>query len=263
MIRIAIAGAAGRMGRTLVEAVGADRDLTLAGAFEAPSSTAIGQFAAAGIAISADAAANISDTDCTIDFTVPAATVQHVAHAFRLGKAIVIGTTGFSVDERKMIEQATAKIPIVMAPNMAVGVTATFMLAEAAARALGGDFDVEIIESHHRQKADAPSGTALRLGEAVARGLGRNLNEVARHGRHGLVGPRPPAEIGFHAIRGGDIVGEHTVLFAGMGERIEITVRSTSRSTYATGALRAAKFLSGRPPGLYDMFDVLGISRNK
>jgi 4-hydroxy-tetrahydrodipicolinate reductase len=171
----------------------------------------------------------------------------------------VIGTTGFSAAERKRVEDASARIPVLLAPNMAVGVNAVFKLAETAAGILGDDYDVEIIEAHHRHKVDAPSGTALKLGEVVAAKLGRSLERSAVHGRQGLTGERPRASIGFHAIRGGDIVGEHTVIFAGSGERVEITVRSASRMTYALGALRGCRFLAGRPPGLYDMQDVLGL----
>jgi 4-hydroxy-tetrahydrodipicolinate reductase len=173
---------------------------------------------------------------------------------------MVIGTTGFSEAEKSKIAEAAKRIPIVMAANFAVGVNATYKLAETAARILGEGYDVEIIEAHHRHKVDAPSGTALKLGEAVAKALNRKLSDVARHGREGETGERPQSEIGFHAIRGGDIIGEHTVLFAGPGERIEVTVRSQSRTTYAAGALRAAKFLKNKGAGLYDMSDVLGLT---
>lgn len=266
VVRVAIAGAAGRMGRTLVEGVLKDPNLALAGAIEAPGSRGLGTDPAEGLGaptevrITADAAAAIGASDCVIDFTVPAATLAHLAHCERLGRAIVIGTTGFAEADKARIAAAAKKIPIVMAPNMAVGVNATFKLAEIAARILGDGYDVEIIEAHHRHKIDAPSGTALRLGEVVAGALGRDLAHTAVHGREGITGERDPKAIGFHAIRGGDIVGEHTVMFAGPGERIEVTVRSSSRMTYALGALRAAKFLRGRAPGLYDMYAVLGIT---
>ena len=187
-----------------------------------------------------------------------AAALEQPGHA-ALGKAMVVGTTGFSADDQGRISRAAQRIPLVIAPNMAVGVNVVFKLAEMAARALGDDYDVEIIEAHHRHKVDAPSGTALRLGELVAAALGRDLAACAVHGRHGDTGERDPRVIGFHALRGGDIVGEHTVMFAGSGERVEVTVRSASRMTYALGALRAAKYLRGRAPGRYDMFDVLGI----
>jgi 4-hydroxy-tetrahydrodipicolinate reductase len=193
--------------------------------------------------------------DVLIDFTRPEGTLGHLAHA----KAMVIGTTGFSDAQRKLVEEAARRLPIVMAANFAVGVNAAYKLAQTAAGILGEHYDVEIIEAHHRHKVDAPSGTALKLGEIVAKALNRKLSGVARHGRQGQTGERPEKEIGFHAIRGGDIVGEHTVLFAGPGERVEITVRSQSRMTYAAGALRAARFLQGRSAGLYDMADVLGL----
>jgi 4-hydroxy-tetrahydrodipicolinate reductase len=171
----------------------------------------------------------------------------------------VVGTTGFSGAQAAPIAEAARRIPIVLSPNFAIGVNVVFRLAQTAARALGDAYDVEIVEAHHRHKVDAPSGTALKLGELVAQALGRDLAQVATHGRHGDTGERPAKAIGFHAIRGGDIVGEHTVIFAGSGERVEVSVRSQSRSTYAAGALRAAKWLAGRAPGLYDMFDVLGL----
>jgi 4-hydroxy-tetrahydrodipicolinate reductase len=241
------------MGRSLVEAVLADPGLVLAAAFDLPGSPAVGQ-QAGNLRISADPA-SAAGTDVLIDFTRPEGTLAHLAHA----KAMVIGTTGFSDSQRKTIEKAAARLPIVMAANFAVGVNAAYKLAETAAAILGEGYDVEIIEAHHRHKVDAPSGTALQLGEVIARALNRKLAEVARHGRQGETGERPPRQIGFHAIRGGDIVGEHTVIFAGAGERVEVTVRSQSRMTYAAGALRAAKFLKGKPAGLYGMADVLGL----
>jgi 4-hydroxy-tetrahydrodipicolinate reductase len=252
-MKVALAGAGGRMGRTLVDAVLADRELTLGCAFDVPDSAAVGSKAGA-ISIGADPAAS-AQCDVLIDFTRPEGTLGNLKHA----RAMVIGTTGFSAAQRKTITDAARRIPIVMAANFAVGVNAAYKLAETAARILGEDYDVEIIEAHHRHKVDAPSGTALKLGEVVAQTLKRELPKVSRHGRQGETGERPAKEIGFHAIRGGDIVGEHTVLFAGAGERVEITVRSQSRTTYAMGALRAAKWLRGKPPGLYDMFDVLGL----
>jgi len=252
-MKIALAGAGGRMGRTLVDAVLADRELTLACAFDVPGSAAVGTKAGA-VTISSDPAAAAS-CDVLIDFTRPEGTLANLKHA----RAMVIGTTGFSAAQRKTIAEAAQRIPMVMAANFAVGVNAAYKLAETAARILGDGYDVEIIEAHHRHKVDAPSGTALKLGEVVAQALKRELPQVARHGRQGETGERPAKEIGFHAIRGGDIVGEHTVLFAGAGERVEIIVRSQSRTTYAMGALRAAKWLRGKAPGLYDMFDVLGL----
>jgi len=252
-VKIALAGAGGRMGRTLLEAVLADPALELGAAFDVRGSSAVGT-KAGGITIGTDAAAAAS-CDVLIDFTRPDGTLANLKHA----RAMVIGTTGFSGDQKKAIAEAAKRIPIVMAANFAVGVNAAYQLAETAARILGDDYDVEIIEAHHRHKIDAPSGTALKLGEVVAGALKRKLGEVARHGRSGETGERPAKEIGFHALRGGDIVGEHTVVFAGSGERVEITVRSQSRMTYAAGALRAAKWLRGKSAGLYDMFDVLGL----
>jgi 4-hydroxy-tetrahydrodipicolinate reductase len=252
-VKVAIAGAGGRMGRSLIEAVLADSSLTLAAAFDVPGSPAVGQ-PAGKLKITSDPAA-AAGADVLIDFTRPEGTLAHLAHA----KAMVIGTTGFSGAQKKAIEEAAKRLPIVMAANFAVGVNAAYKLAETAARILGDAYDVEIIEAHHRHKVDAPSGTALQLGEVVAKALNRNLAEVARHGRQGETGERPARQIGFHAIRGGDIVGEHSVIFAGAGERVEVTVRSQSRMTYAAGALRAAKFLKGKTAGLYGMADVLGL----
>ncbi|MCX7893990.1 MAG: 4-hydroxy-tetrahydrodipicolinate reductase [Burkholderiales bacterium] len=265
-LRIAVAGASGRMGRTLIEAVLAAPDLALAAALDAPGTPAIGRDAgelvgarATGVEVGADHRAAIGAADVLIDFTRPAGTLAHLEACVAAGKRIVIGTTGFSGKERQRIAEAAQAIAVVFAPNMAVGVNVVFKLAEVAARALGDEYDVEIIEAHHRHKVDAPSGTALRLGEIVAGALGRDLGAAAVHGRHGDTGERPPGAIGFHAIRGGDIVGEHTVLFAGVGERVEVTVRSGSRTTYAAGALRAARFLAGKSSGLFDMQDVLGL----
>jgi 4-hydroxy-tetrahydrodipicolinate reductase len=197
--------------------------------------------------------------DCLIDFTRPEGALAHLEQCVAKGMSMVIGTTGFSERQSELIASAAQRIAIVQAPSMSAGVNLAFALAETAARTLGESYDVEIIESHHRHKVDAPSGTALRFGAVIARALGRDLARDAVHGRQGQVGERDPRSIGFHAIRGGDIVGEHTVLFAGEGERLEITVRSGSRATYATGALRAARFLAGKRNGLYDMQDVLGL----
>jgi 4-hydroxy-tetrahydrodipicolinate reductase len=194
-----------------------------------------------------------------IDFTRPEGTMAHLDACLAQRRAMVIGTTGFNDAQKARIAEGARRIPIAWSPNFAIGVNVVFRLAQTAARALGDAYDVEIVEAHHRHKVDAPSGTALKLGELVAGALGRDLGKVATHGRAGDTGERPAKAIGFHAIRGGDIVGEHTVIFAGSGERVEITVRSHSRQTYAAGALRAARWLGGRAPGLYDMFDVLGL----
>jgi len=252
-MKLAIAGAGGRMGRTLIEAVLADRGLVLACAFDVPGSPAVGQ-EVGNLRIGSDPKAAAA-ADVLIDFTRPEGTLENLRHA----RAMVIGTTGFSQAQKDAIEEAAKRLPIVMAANFAVGVNAAYKLAETAARILGDDYDVEIIEAHHRHKVDAPSGTALQLGEVVAKALNRRLEEVARHGRQGETGERPARQIGFHALRGGDIVGEHSVIFAGAGERVEVTVRSQSRMTYAAGALRAARFLKGKTAGLYGMADVLGL----
>jgi 4-hydroxy-tetrahydrodipicolinate reductase len=264
-MRIAIAGAAGRMGRTLIEGLLRTSGLELGAAFEAAGHPQIGRDAGealgmtSGIRIGADVAAAVGAADCIIDFTRPEATAAHVAACVAAGKRAVIGTTGFTAAQKAEIAVAAQRIPIVLAPNFAVGVNVIFKLAEVAARILGEGYDVEIVEAHHRHKVDAPSGTALRLGEVVAGALGRDLKACAVYGREGITGERDPKTIAFHALRGGDIVGEHTVIFAGEGERVEVTVKSGSRMTYAMGALRAARWLESRRPGLYDMFDVLGL----
>jgi len=257
-MKIAIAGATGRMGRTLIEAVLADRELSLAAALEAADSPAL-DTDIGGVTIGEDIAAAVVAADVMIDFTRPPGTLAHLVACAAAGKPIVIGTTGFSENERVIIAHAAERIAVVLSPNFAIGVNAVFKLAETAAKILRDSYDVEIVEAHHRHKVDAPSGTALELGRIVARALGRDAKAVAVHGREGDTGERPAKAIGFHAIRGGDIVGEHTVIFAGIGERLELTIRSQSRMTYALGALRAAKFLRGRKPGLYGMEDVLGI----
>ena len=256
-MKVVVAGAGGRMGRTLAEAVQADEALVLAALLEVAGSPVIGT-TLGGVAVRSDIAAAVAASDLLIDFTRPEGTLAHLAACLAAGKPMVIGTTGFSLAQKAQIETATGRIPIVLSPNFAVGVNVVFKLAESAARALGEDFDVEIVEAHHRQKVDAPSGTALEIGRLVANAIGQKLDEVAAYGRHGETGARPRRQIGFHALRGGDIVGEHTVIFAGLGERVEVTVRSQSRMTYALGALRAARWLRGRAPGLYGMHEVLG-----
>ena len=260
-MKLVVAGAGGRMGRTLIEMVLRSGDFELAAAIEAAGSSVIGKTAGelVGLPSPVRISREFSGGDCLIDFTRPEGTLANLEQCLSKGMRMVIGTTGFSDKQAGRIAEAAGRIAIVRAPNMAVGVNVAFTLAETAARALGEGYDVEIIEAHHRHKVDAPSGTALRFGEAVARALGRDLSRDAVHGRKGEVGERDPRAIGFHAIRGGDIVGEHTVLFAGEGERLEITVRSVSRATYAAGALRAARFLQGKSTGLYDMQDVLGL----
>ena len=238
------------MGRALIEAAAADPELAVVCALDI---AAAGQQVGA-LKIVADPAA-VAQADVVLDFTRPEGTLALLKHA----RAMVIGTTGFTEEDKDRIAQAAKRIPIVMAANFAVGVNTVYKLAETAARILGDAYDVEIVEAHHRHKVDAPSGTALELGRVVAKALERDLAKTASYGRKGDIGERKPKEIGFHAIRGGDIVGEHTVIFAGVGERVEVTVRSQSRLTYANGALRAAKWLHGRPPALYGMSDVLGL----
>ena len=257
-MKIAVAGAGGRMGRALVEAIGAQRGLELAAALDAPGSAAIGQ-AAGGVKVGSDVAAAVAACDVLIDFTRPEGTMAHLEACLKRSRAIVIGTTGFSEAQGRAIREAARRIAIAQSPNFAVGVNVLFKLAETAARALGDAYDVEVVEAHHRHKVDAPSGTALKLGEIVAGSLGRDPGKDFVFGRQGDTGERTTREIGFHALRGGDIVGEHTVYFAGTGERLELTVRSQSRATYALGAVRAAQWLHRRPAGLYDMFDVLGL----
>ena len=266
MIRVAIAGAAGRMGRMLLDACNQSEGIRCTAASEHLNSPFVGADAGevAGIgrlevAISTDLAPLADRYDVLIDFTRPAATLDHLAVCRAAGKAMVIGTTGLSAEQKAEIGRAAEQIPIVFAPNMSVGVNLCFKLLELAARVLGDGVDVEIVEAHHRHKVDAPSGTALAMGQAVATALGRDLERCAVYGREGVTGERDRATIGFATIRAGDIVGEHTVLFADMGERIEITHRASSRMTFAKGAVRAAAWLAGREPGLFDMRDVLGL----
>ena len=264
-IRVVIAGASGRMGQMLVDAVCADANMTLVGALDHASSPALGQDAGAfagrttGIVIQSDLATALAGAHGLIDFTRPEGTLAHVQAASAAGVAVVIGTTGFSDEQKAQLQHASATTAMVMAPNMSVGVNVTLKLLEMAAKAMPTGYDIEIIEAHHRHKVDAPSGTALKMGEVVAHALGRDLKDCAVYGRDGVTGERDPSTIGFATIRGGDIVGDHTVLFAGTGERIEITHKSSSRATYAQGSLRAARFLADKSSGMYDMFDVLGL----
>jgi 4-hydroxy-tetrahydrodipicolinate reductase len=264
-MRVAVAGAGGRMGRMLVEALLEAPDLALAGALDVSGSAAIGRDAGeflgrtTGIATTADPSVALGGADVLIDFTRPEGTLGHLRECAARGVRLVIGTTGIDADGHRAIEAAAQRIGIVFAPNMSVGVNATLRLLEVAATLLGEGYDIEIVEAHHRHKVDAPSGTALGMGRAIAGALGRDLDGIATWSRHGHTGERTPGTIGFSVIRGGDVVGDHTVIFAGTGERIEITHRSSSRTTYAQGALRACRFLAGRPAGLYDMQDVLGL----
>jgi 4-hydroxy-tetrahydrodipicolinate reductase len=259
---IAIAGATGRMGQMLIEAVRASDDLRLTGALDRPDSPALGQDAAfpgpsAGVSVTADLRQGLNGAQVLIDFTRPEGTLTHLKLCRELGVHAVIGTTGFSDAQKAEIAAIAKDIAIVMAPNMSVGVNVTLKLLEMAAKALSTGYDIEIIEAHHRHKVDAPSGTALKMGEVIGGALGRDLKDCAVYAREGATGERDPSSIGFSTIRGGDIVGDHTVLFAGTGERIEITHKSSSRATYAQGSLRAARFLAQQRHGLFDMFDVL------
>jgi len=264
-LRVAVAGASGRMGQALIEAVVASPDLTLAGALDLASSPSLGSDAAAflgqqsGIRIGADVRAGLAEADVLIDFTRPEGTLTHLAICRELGVNAVVGTTGFTPAQKAEIAGHAERIAIVMAPNMSVGVNVVMKLLEVAARALDESYDAEIVETHHKLKVDAPSGTALQMGEVVAAARGTTLAASAVHARHGETGVRRPGTIGFASLRGGDIVGDHTVLFAGSGERIEITHRSSSRANYAEGSLRAARFLRGRKSGLFAMAQVLGL----
>ncbi|MDR0674579.1 MAG: 4-hydroxy-tetrahydrodipicolinate reductase [Zoogloeaceae bacterium] len=263
-IRITVVGASGRMGRMLIEAVLKADDMALAAAVAQPGSAAIGRDAAelAGLSpCGARVAGHLSlaNCDCLIDFTRPEGTLCHLEQCEASGVAMVIGTTGFDAAGKARIQEAARRIPIVFSPNMTVGVNLVFKLLDMAARVLNPGYDVEIIEAHHRMKADAPSGTAMRMGEVVAAALGRDLADCAIYGREGHTGERDAQTIGFATVRGGDIVGDHDVLFCGLGERVEIAHRAGSRMPYALGSLRAARFLVGRQAGLFDMQDVLGL----
>lgn len=263
--RIAIAGSGGRMGRMLLEAVAQDSQAVLAAALEVTGSPQVGRDAGEmvgaprGVLISDNPEQVLAGCDVLIDFTRPEGTLQHLAMCRRLKVRMVIGTTGFDEAGKKAIADAAREIGIVFAPNMSVGVNVTLKLLEMAAKAMGADHDIEIIEAHHKHKVDAPSGTALKMGEVVAGAMGKKLADCAVYAREGHTGERKPGSIGFATIRGGDIVGDHTVMFAGTGERVEITHRSGNRVHYAQGALRAAHFLVAKPHGLYDMWDVLGL----
>jgi len=264
MTRIAIAGASGRMGRMLIEAVTQSTDLQLAAALDQAGSPMIGQDACAflgkpsGVLIT-DQLDTLAGVDCMIDFTRPEGTLVHIEACVRQHVNLVIGTTGFDEAGKADIARAAESIGIVFAPNMSVGVNATLKLLDMAARILNSGYDVEVFEAHHHHKVDAPSGTALKMGETIAQAWGKPLDDIATWARHGHTGPREPGTIGFSVVRGGDIVGDHTVYFCGTGERIEITHRSSSRAGYAEGSLRAARFLTGKKSGLFDMQQVLGL----
>lgn len=264
MMRIAIAGASGRMGRMLIEAVTQSADLKLTVALDQAGSPMLGQDACAflgknsGVLIT-DQLSQLSQADCLIDFTRPEGTLVHMQACVEHSVNLVIGTTGFDEAGKQAINDAAKKIGIVFAPNMSVGVNATLKLLDMAARILNSGYDVEVFEAHHKHKVDAPSGTALKMGEVVANAWGKQLDEIATWSREGHTGPRETGTIGFSVVRGGDIVGDHTVFFCGTGERIEITHKSSSRAGYAEGSLRAARYLNGKKAGLFDMQTVLGL----
>ncbi|PIA66751.1 4-hydroxy-tetrahydrodipicolinate reductase [Pseudomonas sediminis] len=266
MQRIAVMGAAGRMGKTLIEAVSQAEGAKLSAAIDRADSSLIGADAGElvglgkiGVTLAGDLSAVVDDFDVLIDFTHPSVTLKNLEVCRQAGKAMVIGTTGFTPEEKQQLSEAAKQIPIVFAANFSVGVNLCLKLLDTAARVLGDDVDIEIIEAHHRHKVDAPSGTALRMGEVVADALGRDLQKVAVYGREGQTGARERETIGFATVRAGDVVGDHTVLFAADGERVEITHKASSRMTFAKGAVRSALWLQQRSPALYDMQDVLGL----
>jgi 4-hydroxy-tetrahydrodipicolinate reductase len=265
MIKVAIAGVSGRMGRALLEAVIASDDMQLHAALDRLGSDSLGSDAGSlvgttlGVKVSADVAEALVGAEVLIDFTRPDATLLHLQACVEKKVGLIIGTTGFDAAGKMAIEHAAQSIPVVFAPNMSVGVNLALKLLDMAARVLDEDFDIEIVEAHHRHKVDAPSGTALRMGEVLASALGRDLKTCAVYGREGVTGERDARTIGFATMRGGDIVGDHTVMFAGIGERLEISHKASSRMTFALGALRATRFIAGQPSGLFDMQDVLGL----
>lgn len=264
-MKIAIVGASGRMGRMLIESVLKDGSVELVAAIDQPGTSAVGKDAGelvglpCGVIVTADMEEGIAKADCLIDFTRPEGTLEYLAVCRRHKVGIVIGTTGFGDAGKQAIADASREIPVVFAPNMSVGVNVVFKLLDMASRILAEGYDIEIVEAHHKHKIDAPSGTALRMGEVVAQALGRDLKECAVYGREGVTGERDPSTIGFATVRGGDIVGDHTVMYCGTGERVEVSHKAGSRMPYALGSLRAARFLAGKSGGLFDMQDVLGL----
>ncbi|BCA55634.1 4-hydroxy-tetrahydrodipicolinate reductase [Nitrospira sp. KM1] len=266
MVNIIVAGAAGRMGCRLVALIKEAAELRLAGAVEGKGHPAVGQDAGevagcdrSGIRITDDLSAVIGQAQAVIDFSVPEATLKNLRTAAQHQRAMVIGTTGFSASELDELKTLAGRIPCVFSPNMSVGVNLICKIISEMAKTLGEDYDIEVIEAHHRLKKDAPSGTALKIAEVLAKAVNRDLNQVGVYSRKGVIGERKKSEIGIQTIRAGDIVGDHTILFGGVGERIEVTHRASSRDTFAQGALRAARWVAGRPPGLYDMTDVLDL----
>jgi 4-hydroxy-tetrahydrodipicolinate reductase len=266
VVELVVAGAAGRMGGRIVALARESTDLRVVGALERAGHPALGRDAGEvagggrlGVAVTPDAAAVLTRDRILLEFTAPEATLEHLRLAARQGAKAVVGTTGLAPAQVAEVRELAARTAILLAPNMSVGVNLAFRLLALMARALGDDYDVEITEIHHRMKKDAPSGTAQRMAEVVAEALGRDLDRVSVYGRHGMVGERGRTEIGVHALRGGDVVGEHTVTFATLGERLELTHRAHSRDTFAQGALRATRWMAGAGPGLYSMHDVLGV----
>ena len=265
-LRVAVAGASGRMGRMLIETIVGTPDMALTGALDIAGTPALGQDAAAflgahsGALITSDLNAGLANAQVLIDFTRPEGTLAHLQVCRDRGVCAVIGTTGLTPAQKAQVAAHAQHVAVMLAPNMSVGINVVLKLLDVTARALSQGYDIEIIEAHHRHKVDAPSGTALQLGEVVAQALGRDLQQCAVYARQGVTGERDPSSIGFATVRGGDIVGDHTVLFAGTGERIEITHKASSRATFVQGALRAARFLADKPSGLFDMNDVLGLS---
>jgi 4-hydroxy-tetrahydrodipicolinate reductase len=264
--KMGVVGCGGRMGRMLVAEIAATEGCAIAGGSEAPGSGYVNQdigelagIGRMGIPIGETVEKLIRDSDVVLEFTSPAATIEHAALAAEIGKAMVIGTTGLSAEQGEAVRQAARKIPIVWAPNMSLGVNVMLSVVEEIARRLGPDWDIEIMEMHHRGKVDAPSGTALALGRAAAAGRGVVLEEVEQRARDGITGPRRSGDIGFAALRGGDAVGDHYVIFAGAGERLELVHRTTTRAVFAKGAIRAARWVVGKPPGVYGIGDVLGL----
>lgn len=268
MINVVVAGAAGRMGARIINVLSASEGVRFSAALERKGHPLAGQDACmlAGVPssgtpvlITDDLAAALKAGDVLIDFTIPEATLGHIRACAELGKAVVIGTTGFTKEQFSEIQTHARKIPCMLSPNMSIGVNLCFKILDEIARTIGNDYDMEIVEAHHRLKKDAPSGTAMKMAQVIAQAVDRNLDEVGVYARKGMIGERSKKEIGIQTLRGGDIIGDHTVMFAGTGERIELTHRATSRDTFAAGAVRAAKWLSGKKPGLYDMQDVLGL----
>jgi 4-hydroxy-tetrahydrodipicolinate reductase len=268
MIKAVIAGAGGRMGARIITILSASEGIRLSSALERKGHPLVGQdaFSLAGLPgnktpalITDDLTAAVKAADVLIDFTIPEATLEHIKACAEFGKAAVIGTTGFSKEQLGEIDTCAQKIPCMLSPNMSIGVNLCFKILAEIAKTIGNDYDMEIVEAHHRLKKDAPSGTALKMAQVIAKAVDRNLDEVGVFARKGMIGERAKKEIGIQAVRGGDIVGDHTVMFAGTGERLELTHRATSRDTFAAGAVRAAKWIVGKKPGLYDMQDVLGL----